>query len=88
MDGMARIAIEDDGLGFPKEDRNLLLTWGGAGGSGSQGHGIGLPYVNSLASSYGGQLYLADSKKLGGAMAVLDLPLVRASPEVIVLDRE
>ena len=82
LDDTVRIAIEDDGPGFPREDRDLLLTWGGAGGSRSQGHGIGLPYVNSLARSYGGQLYLADSTGLGGAEAVLDLPLASASPTV------
>lgn len=81
LDGMARIAIEDDGPGFPKEDRDLLLTWGG-GGSRSHGHGIGLPYVNSLAGSYGGRLYLADSTRLGGARTVLDLPLSPTSPAV------
>ena len=73
--GMARIAVEDDGPGFPAQDRDRLLAWGGAGGSRSGGHGIGLPYVNGLARGYGGALSIGDSDRLGGAMAVLDLPL-------------
>ena len=79
LDGMARVAIEDDGPGFPKENRALLLTWARGAESRSQGHGIGLPYVNSLACSYGGKLHIADSIGLGGAKTVLDLPLSPAS---------
>lgn len=75
VDGVARITIEDDGPGFPKQDRDLFLAWGRASGSRSQGHGIGLPYINSLARGYGGRLYIDDSARLGGAMTVLDLPL-------------
>ena len=74
-DGMARITVEDDGPGFPGEDRDGLLTWARAAGTSAEGHGIGLPYVNSLARSYGGTLHLRDSAKLGGARAVLELPL-------------
>ncbi len=81
--GMARITIEDDGPGFPKEDRDLFLVWGRASCSRSQGHGIGLPYTNSLARGYGGQLHINDSARLGGAMTVLDLPLsARSSAEL------
>ena len=80
VDGMARITIEDDGPGFPKDDRDRFLEWGRASGSRSQGHGIGLPYINSLARGYGGRLYIDDSTRLGGAMAVLDLPLSPRSP--------
>ena len=81
-DGMVRIVIEDDGPGFPKEDRALLLAWARGAVSRSQGHGIGLPYVNSLARSYGGQLHLADSARFGGARTVLDLPISPASSGV------
>ena len=80
VDGMARITIEDDGPGFPQEDGNLLLEWRSGAGSRSQGHGIGLPYVNSLARGYGGRLQVAVSPKLGGAKTVLDLPLSGTSP--------
>ena len=82
LDGMARIAIEDDGPGFPEEDRELLLAWGRGAESRSRGHGIGLPYVNSLARGYGGRLSIADSTRLGGAKTVLDLPLSAGSPAV------
>lgn len=75
-DGMARITIEDDGPGFPGEDRDGLLAWARGAGTAAGGHGIGLPYVNSLARSYGGRLYLTDSAELGGASVVLELPLV------------
>ena len=82
IDGMARIAIEDDGPGFPHEDRDLFLTWGRAPGSRSRGHGIGPPYVNSLTRGYGGGLSITDSTRLGGAMIVLDLSISAASPAV------
>ncbi len=74
-DGVARIAIEDDGPGFPGEDRDGLLAWARGAGADAGGHGIGLPYVNSLARSYGGRLQLTDSPGLGGARVVLELPL-------------
>ncbi len=75
-DGIVRITIEDDGPGFPAGDREGLLTWARGAGSAAGGHGIGLPYVNSLACSYGGGLHLSDSAGLGGAQVVLELPLV------------
>ena len=78
VDGMARITIEDDGPGFPAEDRAGLLAWARGAGTAAGGHGIGLPYVNSLARSYGGGLHLSDSARLGGASVVLELPLVPA----------
>ena len=73
--GMARITIEDDGPGFQGEDRDGLLASARGAGTPAGGHGIGLPYVNSLACSFGGGLYLADSTRLAGARVVLELPL-------------
>ena len=40
-----------------------------------EGHGIGLPYVRRVARDHGGDLALEDSDDLGGARAVLELPL-------------
>ena len=80
VDGMARITVEDDGPGFPAEDRDRLLAWGGGAGSRSRGHGIGLPYVNGLARGYGGRLSIGDSTRLGGAKAVLELPFPAEPP--------
>ena len=73
-----RIVVENDGKRFPPAVReNLMLGRESTDGDGDgEGHGIGLPYVRRVARDHGGELALEDSDDLGGARAVLDLPLV------------
>ena len=71
-----RIVVENDGKRFPPAVReNLMVGRESTDGEG-EGHGIGLPYVRRVARDHGGGLALEDSDDLGGARAVLELPLV------------
>ena len=71
-----RIVVENDGKRFPPAVReNLMVGRESTDGEG-EGHGIGLPYVRRVARDHGGDLALEDSDDLGGARAVLELPLV------------
>ena len=71
-----RIIVENDSKRFPPAVReNLMLGRESTDGDG-EGHGIGLPYVRRVARDHGGDLALEDSDDLGGARAVLELPLV------------
>ena len=73
-DGNVRIAIEDDGDGFPKEALHRLTEWGFQANPDASGHGYGLAYVKEMVTLYGGDLQLEDSTVLGGASAVLLFP--------------
>ena len=76
---MVRIVVENDGERFPPTEReNLMIGRDSTGGEG-EGHGIGLPYVRRIARDHGGDLALEDSDDLGGARAVLELPLADGS---------
>ena len=73
--GMVRMVVENDGKRFPPAEReNLVIGRDSTGGEG-EGHGIGLPYVRRIARDHDGDLALEDSDDLGGARAVLELPL-------------
>ena len=78
--GMVRIAVENDGKRFPTTGRESLMDWrrttDGEGEGEGEGRGIGLPYVRRIARDHDGDLTLEDSDDLGGARAVLELPLV------------
>ena len=77
---MVRIVVENDGKRFPSEGRERLMVWtdSKAGERRGEGHGIGLPYVRRIARDHHGDLHLEDSDALGGARAVLELPLMDA----------
>ena len=74
--GMVRIAVENDGKRFPTTGRESLMVWRGSTDGEGEGRGIGLPYVRRIARDHDGDLTLEDSDDLGGARAVLELPLV------------
>ena len=75
---VVRIVVENDGRKFPSAERESLMVWKDSKGGKSrgEGHGIGLPYVRRIARDHHGDLSLEDSDELGGARAVLELPLV------------
>ena len=77
---MVRIVVENDGRRFPSAGRERLMVWkdSKAAERRGEGHGIGLPYVRRVARDHHGDLHLGDSDELGGARAVLELPLVDA----------
>ena len=74
---MVGIVVENDGKRFPSAGRESLMVWkdSNAGERRGEGHGIGLPYVRRIARDHHGDLYLEDSDELGGARAILELPL-------------
>jgi signal transduction histidine kinase len=82
----AVIRVEDDGPGFAAE----LLERGGDGasgtsmprvfqrfvkGSGSQGHGLGLAFVNAVAVAHGGKATARNRSEAGGAEIAVELPV-------------
>ena len=82
-----RIVVENDGRRFPPAVReNPMVGRESTDGEG-EGHGIGLPYVRRVARDHGGDLALEDSDDLGGARAVLELPLVDGSAGDAVVHR-
>ena len=82
-----RIVVENDGKRFPPAVcENLVIAKESTDGEG-EGHGIGLPYVRRVARDHGGDLALEDSDDLGGARAVLELPLVDGTAGGAAVDR-
>jgi len=86
---MACITVEDDGLGFPADLlRPGAAGEGAAGppmprvflrfvkGSHSQGHGLGLAFVNAVATAHGGRAIARNrGDSTGGAQIVIEIPL-------------
>jgi signal transduction histidine kinase len=63
-DGAVRVCVDDEGPGFPPEDRDALLRVGASGRPG--GHGLGLPLAERFVRQHGGRLALLD-RPGGGA---------------------
>ena len=83
---MARIVVENDGKRFPPAERENRTIWRDSTDGEGEGHGIGLPYVRRIARDHDGNLALEDSDDLGGARAVLELPLVDGSASDAAVD--
>jgi signal transduction histidine kinase len=78
----AVIAIEDDGPGF-SIDLLPRLFQRFAKGSGSEGHGLGLAFVNAVAGAHGGRataLNRAGNNAEHGARIIVEVPLSAALP--------
>lgn len=67
------ISVADNGVGIGVEQRQHILTRGTRADTYQQGHGIGLAIVRDLIHSYQGQITIAQSPELGGALFVLTL---------------
>jgi two-component system sensor histidine kinase PrrB len=68
------IAIDDDGVGIPEEERNVVFDRFSRGSTASHsGSGLGLALVAQQAELHGGTASLQDSP-LGGARLLLRLP--------------
>jgi signal transduction histidine kinase len=74
--GYAEIVVEDDGPGVPSDKREAVFGVGERLDEQKPGAGLGLAIVRELAELYGGRAGL-EASRLGGAAAVLELPLAR-----------
>ena len=76
--GMLVLAVDDDGCGIAPEDRERVfdrfVRLSRDAESDKNSTGLGLAVVKSVAEAHGGRAYFEDSP-LGGARAVLELPL-------------
>jgi len=72
-----RIEIADDGPGVPSEHRRAAQKRGIRLDESAPGSGLGLSIVKDIAEIYGGSIAM-DEAKLGGLLAILDLPLAGA----------
>ncbi len=75
--GQVRIAVADDGIGLPEEDRDRLaepyVTLK------PKGTGLGLAIVKKVMEDHGGFLTLEDRPGEPGAVAILTLPMAPAA---------
>lgn len=67
------LAVEDDGPGIPEPQRREILERRVRGDTRTEGQGIGLAVVHSIATDYGGAVEIGDAA-LGGARVVVRLP--------------
>jgi signal transduction histidine kinase len=77
-EGRLRIEIADDGPGVPSQQRRVAQKRGIRLDESAPGSGLGLSIVTDIAEIYGGSFRM-DEAKLGGLLAVLDLPLAGGS---------
>ena len=68
-----RVAVEDDGAGFPGSDPQQLLQRGVRLDSRHEGQGFGLALVDDIVSAAGGSVRLGRSE-LGGARVEVEFP--------------
>jgi signal transduction histidine kinase len=73
-DGAALLSVEDDGPGFEPEVSQHLFERR-VKGKDSNGHGLGLAFVDAVARAHGGSVRAAN-REAGGARIVLSLPMV------------
>ncbi|MFV0431399.1 MAG: ATP-binding protein [Alphaproteobacteria bacterium] len=66
------ISIEDNGMGFPQNDRNHILEPYVT--TKKEGTGLGLAIVQKIIQDHHGELILSDSPKLKGAKVILRFP--------------
>lgn len=72
--GMVAFFVSDTGPGVPPEFAPNIFTAGWRGPD-SGGLGLGLAICQNIIAAHGGQLWLADSGRLGGATFVFTLPV-------------
>lgn len=73
------IMIEDNGSGIPENKREEMLKpftrLEDSRNSSTGGVGLGLSIVQEIIHQHGGEIFLLDSKKLGGLLVKIELPL-------------
>ncbi|SDT25685.1 Signal transduction histidine kinase [Friedmanniella luteola] len=82
--GQARLLVRDDGPGLPPEERERVFERftrrDDARSRDVGGTGLGLPIARELAARAGGTVRLEDAPPPWALQAVVELPLVAASP--------
>ena len=73
-DGLALLSVEDDGPGFSPDVSEHLFERRVKGRE-SNGHGLGLAFVDAVVRAHGGTI-TATNRESGGARIALALPLV------------
>jgi two-component system nitrogen regulation sensor histidine kinase NtrY len=74
-DGMAVIDVEDNGKGFPRENRARLLEPYMT--TRKEGTGLGLPIVAKILEDHGGGIELLDARSGQGALVRLHFPVTK-----------
>lgn len=88
--GKACIAVEDDGIGVPEDQREKIFERferAGAKGSGVEGSGIGLHYARSLAQLHRGTLTVEPAAEKGSIFRFV-FPLEAAAYPDMELEKE
>ncbi len=67
------LAVEDDGPGIPREQRDQVISRGTRLDEQTDGHGLGLGIVRDIVEAWGGQLYLEESQ-WDGLKVRIELP--------------
>jgi two-component system nitrogen regulation sensor histidine kinase NtrY len=78
-DGMAIIDVEDNGKGFPRENRARLLEPYMT--TRKEGTGLGLPIVAKIFEDHGGGIELLDATSGPGALVRLHFPVTGAAQQ-------
>jgi signal transduction histidine kinase len=78
-EGTVTIAVEDDGPGFPPELINRIFQRF-VKSQASQGHGLGLAFVNAVAGAHGGSAQAGNRPSQPGIRIVVQIP-AGSSPE-------
>ncbi len=77
----AFIAVEDDGMGIPEQDRSRIFEaftrLDDSRTRASGGYGLGLSIVGRIAYWFDGEVHVDESPKLGGARFIMRWPAVR-----------
>lgn len=73
------IIIEDNGMGIPENRRDEMFKpfarLDNSRSSETGGMGLGLSIVQEVIHQHGGEVFLLDSKKLGGLLVKIELPI-------------
>jgi two-component system sensor histidine kinase RstB len=81
--GMAFVAVEDDGAGIPEKDREKVFEafarLDDSRTRASGGYGLGLSIVSRIAYWFGGSVTVDESPLLGGARFVMTWPAMRST---------
>ena len=71
-------AVDDDGQGVPRLERERIFKLFHRASSKAEGHGIGLSVTRRMVASHGGKLVLEDRSVLGGASFAIYWPQIEA----------
>ncbi len=72
--GALALSVEDDGPGCSPGDLERIARRGVRLDEATEGHGLGLAIVDSIASSYGAELHFGRSPELGGFAVTVSFP--------------